>query len=155
MEKLKSGKSVALISEAGTPGISDPGFILIKKAIEEKIEVIPIPGACAAIAALSASGLPIDKFVFLGFLPLKKGRRKLIESFREESRTIVFYESPHRIARAIDEFIEILGGERRVVLARELTKIHEEFFRGTLAEAVEFLNSKPIRGEFTVLLAGS
>lgn len=152
--KLKSGKSVALISEAGTPGISDPGFALVRAAIESKISVVPIPGACAAIAALSASGLRMDKFIFLGFLPRKKGRKKLIESLRDESRTVIFYESPHRIAKTISQFTEILGGERKIVLARELTKIHEEFFRGDLSAAIEFLASKKIRGEFTVLLAG-
>ncbi|MFA6458477.1 MAG: 16S rRNA (cytidine(1402)-2'-O)-methyltransferase [Patescibacteria group bacterium] len=152
LTELKAGKSVALISEAGTPGISDPGFALIRKAIEEKIEVVPIPGACAAIAALSASGLRMDKFIFLGFLPLKKGRAKLIESLRDRSETIIFYESPHRIQKTISQMAEILGGARSVVFARELTKIHEEFFRGNLTEASEFLQSKPIRGEFTILL---
>ncbi len=152
--KLKSGKSVALISEAGTPGISDPGFALVRAAVAAKIPVVPIPGACAAIAALSASGLRMDKFIFFGFLPLKKGRKKLIESLRDENRTVIFYESPHRIAKTISQFTEILGGERKIVLARELTKIHEEFFRGDLNSALEFLESKKIRGEFTVLLAG-
>jgi len=154
VKKMKEGKSVALISEAGTPGISDPGFVLVRKAVEEGIKVIPIPGASAVISALSASGLPTDKFVYLGFLPLKKGRQKLLESLREEARTVVFYESPHRIVKTVSELAETLGDERQIVLAREITKLHEEFFRGTLAEAVEFLNSKKVRGEFTVLLAG-
>ena len=152
IEKLKAGKSVALISEAGTPGISDPGFILIRRAVEEKIEIIPIPGACAAITALSASGLRTDKFIFLGFLPTKKGRKKIFESFQDEKKTIIFYESPHRILKTISQLKDVLGDERKVVLGRELTKIHEEFFRGNLAEAVDFLNSKKIRGEFTVLI---
>jgi 16S rRNA (cytidine1402-2'-O)-methyltransferase len=155
IDKLKAGKSIALISEAGTPGISDPGFVLIHRAVEEGIEVVPIPGVCAAITALSASGLPTDKFIYLGFLPLKKGRKKLIESFQSEKRTIVFYESPHRIQKSVSELAEILGAERQIVLARELTKLHEEFFRGTLAEAVEFLESKKVRGEFTVLIGGA
>lgn len=155
LEKLKAGKSIALISEAGTPAISDPGFVLVRAAVESKISVVPIPGACAAITALSASGLRTDKFIFLGFLPRKKGRKKLIESLRDEDRTVIFYESPHRIAKTISQFAEILGGERKIVLARELTKIHEEFFRGDLSAAIDFLESKKIRGEFTVLLASS
>jgi len=153
--KMKSGKSVALIAEAGTPGISDPGFVLIRRAVESKIPIVPIPGACAAIAALSASGLRTDKFIFLGFLPLKKGRQKIIQNLCDEKRTVIFYESPHRILKTISQLTEILGGERPVVLARELTKLHEEFFRGTLSAAIEFLESKKIRGEFTILLAAS
>ncbi|MFH0776200.1 MAG: 16S rRNA (cytidine(1402)-2'-O)-methyltransferase [Patescibacteria group bacterium] len=155
LAKLQDGKSVALISEAGTPGISDPGFVLVKKAVAAGIEVIPIPGACAAIAALSASGLRMDKFLFLGFLPLKKGRQKLIASLKDKSETIIFYESPHRIQKTISQLAEILGENRLVVLARELTKIHEEFFRGNLSEAVQFLESNKPRGEFTILLGPS
>ncbi|MFH1375315.1 MAG: 16S rRNA (cytidine(1402)-2'-O)-methyltransferase [Patescibacteria group bacterium] len=155
IEKMKAGKTLALISEAGTPGISDPGFVLIRKAVEEGIEVVPIPGASAVITALSASGLPTDKFLYLGFLPLKKGRRKLLESLREEKRTVVFYESPHRILKTVSELTELLGNERKIVLARELTKLYEEFFRGSIPEAVKFLESKPIKGEFTVLLSGA
>ncbi len=154
VKKMKEGKSIALISEAGTPGISDPGFILVRKAVEAEITVIPIPGASAVISALSASGLPTDKFIYLGFLPLKKGKKKLLENLREEKKTVVFYESPHRIVKTISELSEVLGSERKIVLAREITKLHEEFFRGTLAEAVEFLNSKKVRGEFTVVLGG-
>jgi 16S rRNA (cytidine1402-2'-O)-methyltransferase len=152
LEQLKAGKSVALISEAGTPGISDPGFILIRRAVEEKIEIIPIPGACAAITALSASGLRTDKFIFLGFLPTKKGRKKIFESFVDEKKTIIFYESPHRILKTISQLKDVLGDERKIVLARELTKLHEEFFRGNLAKTMDFLNSKKIQGEFTVLI---
>ena len=160
VEKMKSGKSIALISEAGTPGISDPGFVLIRAAVEAGIEVVPIPGASAVITALCASGLPTDKFLYLGFLPLKKGRRKVLENLRDEKRTVVFYESPHRILKTIKELEELVHRpqgslDRKIVLARELTKLHEEFFRGTLPEAVKFLESKPIKGEFTVLLEGS
>lgn len=155
VEKMQTGKTIALISEAGTPGISDPGFALIQAAIQVKIPVVPIPGCCAAIAGLSGSGLRMDKFTFLGFLPLKKGRQKLFESLRDKNETIIFYESPHRILKTISQIKAVLGDERRVVLARELTKIHEEFFRGTLAEAVDFLNSKKVRGEFTVLIEGT
>ncbi len=154
LTELKSNKAVALISEAGTPGISDPGYRLISAAIANSVEVVPIPGACAMIAALSASGLPMDKFVYLGFLPQKKGRQTLITSLQGERRTVVFYESVHRIIKTLDQLREILGGQRRVVVARELTKLHEEFFRGTLAEACQWVHSKPARGEFTVLLAG-
>ncbi len=154
IKKMQTGKSIALISEAGTPGISDPGFTLIRQAIENKIRVIPIPGACAAIAALSASGLRSDKFIFLGFLPRKKGRKKLLESFREEKKTLIFYESPHRILKTISELQEILSDEREIVLAREITKLYEEFFRGNPSETVSFLESKKVRGEFTVLIKG-
>ncbi|MFH0834018.1 MAG: 16S rRNA (cytidine(1402)-2'-O)-methyltransferase [Patescibacteria group bacterium] len=155
LAKLQDGKSIALISEAGTPGISDPGFTLVRKATEAGIPVIPIPGACAAIAALSASGLRMDKFTFLGFLPLKKGRQKLIENLKNKNETTIFYESPHRIQKTITQLTEILGKDRSVVLAREITKLHEEFFRGTLAEAVNFLAEKKPKGEFTILLGPS
>lgn len=152
--KLKSGQSIALISEAGTPGISDPGFTLIRAAIAANVSVVPIPGVSAVTTALSASGLPTDKFLYLGFLPRKKGRQKLLASWKDEKHTIIFFESPHRIERTIVEITEVLGSERPVVLARELTKIYEEFFRGTLAEASKFLATKKPRGEFTVLLGG-
>lgn len=152
--ELKSGKSVALISEAGTPGISDPGYALVVSAVQAGIKIVPIPGASAVITALSASGLPTDKFSYLGFLPVKKGRQTLFNSLREEKRTVVFYESPHRIIKTIVGLKEVLGGGRKVVLARELTKIYEEFFRGTLAEAEEWIMSKPVKGEFTVILGG-
>jgi 16S rRNA (cytidine1402-2'-O)-methyltransferase len=151
--ELKNNKNVALISEAGTPGISDPGYCLVSAAVAAGIPIVPVPGVSAVIAALSASGLPTDKFVYLGFLPLKKGRQTLLASLQTEKRTVVFYESVHRIERTLQQLAEIFGGERRVVVARELTKLYEEFFRGTLAEACEWIK-KSQKGEFTVVLGG-
>jgi len=153
--KLKEGKDVALISDAGTPGISDPGYRLVTAAIEAGIQISPVPGCSAVITALSASGLPTDKFLYFGFLPLKKGRQTLFASLKDEKRTAVFYESVHRIGKTLAQLTEALGGERRVVVARELTKMHEEFFRGTLAEAVAWSEGKTMKGEFVVLLGGT
>ena len=152
---LRDGKNVALISDAGTPGISDPGYVLIKAALEEGITVIPIPGPSAFLTALMASGLPTNQFLYLGFLPMKKGRQTLLESFASEERTIVFYESPHRIIRTLDD-LSARYPERGIVLARELTKIHEEFFRGTAAQAAEYLRAKfgkgNVKGEIVVMM---
>lgn len=153
---LESGKKVALISDAGTPGISDPGYILIKAALEKGIKVVPVPGPSAFLTALCASGLPTHQFLYLGFLPLKKGRQKTLESLVDEKHTVVFYESPHRILRTLAELDEKLGS-RPVVIARELTKIHEEFFRGTPAQAYRYFSSKKgkrPKGEFVVVVAG-
>jgi len=144
-------KDLAYVSDAGTPGISDPGYLLVKGALEMGARVVPIPGVSAVITALSASGLPTDKFLYLGFLPVKKGRQTLFNALREEERTVVFYESPHRMLKTLSQMNDFFP-QRRVVLARELTKFHEEFFRGTVAEAlVEFTQRKP-KGEFTVIL---
>lgn len=152
---LEQGKNIALISDAGTPGISDPGYVLIKAALEKNIQVVPIPGPSAFLTALSASGLPTHQFVYLGFLPLKKGRQTLLESLKEEKRTIVFYESPHRILKTLNE-LAVRFADRPLVIARELTKIHEEFFRGTAAEALAHFggseDKKSIKGEFVVIL---
>lgn len=148
---LEEGKSIALISDAGTPGISDPGYVLIKAALEKHIEVVPIPGPSAFLTALSASGLPTHQFLYLGFLPIKKGRQTLLASFKDEVRTIVFYESPHRILKTLQEFSEKFS-DRPVVIARELTKIHEEFFRGSVAQAYQHFQQKQPKGEFVVLL---
>jgi len=155
IEKMKAGKSVALISDAGTPGISDPGYRLVTAAIAVGIQISPVPGCSAVITALSASGLPTDKFLYLGFLPLKKGRQTLFATLHNEKRTAVFYESVHRIGKTLTQLTASLGGGRRVVIARELTKLHEEFFRGTLAEAVSWSESKTMKGEFVVVLGGS
>lgn len=151
LQLLGQGKKIALICDAGTPGISDPGYILIKAALQQNIMVIPIPGPSAFLAALSASGLPTHQFLYLGFLPLKKGRQTLFISLQTEKRTIIFYESPHRILRTLQEIIIHLK-DRPLVIARELTKIHEEFFRGTAAEASEYFQQKSIKGEFVVLI---
>ncbi|MFA6272398.1 MAG: 16S rRNA (cytidine(1402)-2'-O)-methyltransferase [Patescibacteria group bacterium] len=148
--ELKAGKNVAVVTDAGTPGISDPGQVLINKAIENNISVIPIPGPSAVITALSAAGVPTDSFVYLGFLPHKKGRKTILDSFENEKRTIVFYESTHRIEKLLGELINILG-DRKIVIARELTKIYEEFLRGTVTEVQE--NLKVTKGEFVVIIS--
>jgi 16S rRNA (cytidine1402-2'-O)-methyltransferase len=150
IEELKSGKNIAIVTDAGTPGISDPGQVLIKKAIENNITVIPIPGPSALITALSAAGVPTDSFVYLGFLPHKKGRKTILDSFKDAKRTIVFYESSHRIEKLLGELKEVLE-DRQIVLARELTKIYEEFLRGTVTEVQE--NLKITKGEFVVIIS--
>lgn len=170
---LKEGKSIALISDAGTPGISDPGYKLIVAAREEGIKVVPIPGPSAFLTALQASGLPTHQFLYLGFLPLKKGRQTLLKSLQEEERTVIFYESPHRMAKTLGELHEYFN-DRQLVIARELTKIHEEYFHGTAAEALQHFtgldpevalgdskaskkalkSAKRPKGEFVLMLAG-
>ena len=153
--RMLEGKSVALVSDAGTPGISDPGYFLINLAIDRNIHVVPIPGATAAIAALSVSGMPTDRFVFEGFLPAKHlARLKRLQELSKEERTIVFYEAPHKIIRSVEDMIEVFG-DRRVVITRELTKIHEEMIRGTLSEALKRLQQGTIKGEFTVIVHGA
>ncbi len=152
IELMKNGKNVALISDAGTPGISDPGYVLIKAAIHENIEVSPIPGVSAFLAALSVSGMATHEFFYLGFLPKKKGRKTLLESLKNEKRTVVFYESPHRLIRTLEDLIEYFGSDKTVIIARELTKIHEEIFRGTVQEAFEYFSRKSIKGEFVIML---
>jgi 16S rRNA (cytidine1402-2'-O)-methyltransferase len=151
---LNDGMDVAYVSDAGTPGISDPGYILINKAIEKGITVIPIPGASAVVAALSASGLPMDRFFFLGFPPARKGKRRhFLESLREEHATMVLYESPQRTLDTLRDIEEILG-DRRVVLARELSKLYEEILRGTVSELIEALKERTIKGEITLIVSG-
>ncbi len=151
LQHLREGKNIALISDAGTPGISDPGYVLIKAALEEGIQVVPVPGPAAFLTALSASGLPTHHFLYLGFLPMKKGRQTMLESLKNEERTIVFYESPHRILKTLAELAEKFG-QRPVVVARELTKVYEEFFRGTAQEAHDHFAAKSIKGEFVIML---
>lgn len=151
---LKEGKKLALITDSGTPGISDPGFRLIRKAIEEGISVVPIPGPCAALCALQASGLPTDHFFFVGFLPEKKGKRgKYIESLKNLGHTCILYLSPWKAVDQVEELASVLGG-RSVCLARELTKIHEEFWRGPLMELARRLGEKPPKGEITLVIEG-
>ncbi len=150
---LTIGKSIALVSDAGTPGISDPATRLVSAAVEAGITIVPIPGPSAFLTALVASGLPTDRFVFEGFLPVKKGRVSRIAMLGEEDRTIVLYESPHRLPRTLRDLREGLG-DRRVVLGRELTKKFEEFVRGTLSDAIAYCERKKVRGEFVVLIEG-
>jgi 16S rRNA (cytidine1402-2'-O)-methyltransferase len=153
--RMLEGKNVALVSDAGTPGISDPGYFLINLAIDQNIPVIPIPGATAAIAALSVSGMPTDKFVFEGFLPSKHmARIKRLRELVQEERTVIFYEAPHKIIAAVTDMQEVLG-DRRAVITRELTKIHEETIRGTLSGILKHLQAGSIKGEFTVIVHGA
>jgi 16S rRNA (cytidine1402-2'-O)-methyltransferase len=154
VRELKKGLRLALVSDAGMPGISDPGFRLISSAIRQGVPVIPIPGAAAAVTALVASGLPTDSFRFNGFLPAKSGQRaRMLESIRTSPRTQVFYEAPHRVKEVLADIVEVLGPGRRVVMARELTKIHEEFLRGTAGEILETLNARgDVKGEITLLI---
>ena len=155
LQCLLTGKSVALVSDAGTPGVSDPGYYVINLAIHHNIPVVPIPGVSALITALSASGLPSDRFCFEGFLPKKSNsRRKFIQSLQDEDRTLIFYESPYRIVATLQDFLDIYG-ERWVVVARELTKMYEEVMRGPLSEVLKTLSERKIKGEFTVLISSS
>jgi len=153
--RLLEGKNIALVSDAGTPGISDPGYFLINLAIDQKITVVPIPGPTAAIAALSVSGLPTDRFVFEGFLPSKHiARLKRLEELAREERTLIFYEAPHRILQTLDDMQAVLG-DRKTVLTRELTKVHEQVIRGMLSDVKTKLKEGSMKGEFTVILQTS
>jgi len=152
VERLQNGQSYALVSDAGTPAISDPGIRLVSEAVKNKIQVITIPGATALIAALTISGLPTDSFVFEGFLPQKKGRQKKLKELTEEERTIVLYESSHRITKLIDELVEYFS-ERYIVVCREITKKFEETWRGYPFELKEKLNEKIVKGEFVVVIS--
>ena len=152
--RLEQGQNIALVSDAGTPAISDPGFRLVVQAIRAGLRIIPIPGVSALTAVLSASGLPTDRFVFEGFLPAKKSqRREKLQTLRDENRTLIFYEAPHRLKQALDDIYELLGN-REAVLAREVSKIHEEFLRGPVSELVRTLGGE-IRGEVTLIISGS
>ena len=153
IKKINNGENIALVSDAGTPGISDPGEVVIKKAIEENIEIIPVPGACAAINALVCSGLNTSEFVFLGFLPLnKKLRKEKLNEIKDESKTIILYEAPHKLKNTLEDLKEILE-TRKVVLARELTKIHEEFIRGDIKEILK--KSENLKGEIVIIIEGA
>ena len=153
IDKLNSGFEIALISDAGTPGISDPGFLLIRECIKNKIEIECLPGATALIPALINSGLPSDRFLFEGFLPVKKGRTKRLKEIAEENRTVIFYESPHRILSTLNDLSICYNEDSSVSISRELTKIHEETFRGKIKDAIEHFEKKKPKGEFVIVLS--
>lgn len=151
---IAEGKEVALISDAGTPGISDPGFLLVRTCVERGIEVTTLPGATALIPAVVQSGFPCDRFCFEGFLPQKKGRMKRIEALADEERTIILYESPFRVVKALEQLGEVLGMEREVAVSREITKMFEESVRGTIGEVAEHFRQHAPKGEFVIVVAG-
>ena len=154
IEKLKSGLNIALISDAGTPAISDPGFMLVRACVEQGIEVECLPGATAFVPALVSSGLPNDRFCFEGFLPQKKGRQTRLKSLADESRTMIFYESPFRIVKTLTQLAEVLGPVRKASVSREISKLYEETVRGTLAELIEHFTQNSPKGEFVIVVAG-
>ena len=154
VQQIKNGKTIALISDAGTPAISDPGFLLTRACVEAGIEVDCLPGATAFVPALVNSGFPNDKFVFEGFLPVKKGRQTRLQLLAEETRTVIFYESPHKLVKTLGQFVEYFGAERPVSVSREITKLHEETVRGTVSEVLQHYETKPPRGEIVVVVAG-
>lgn len=154
VQKLKAGTTIALISDAGTPAISDPGFLLTRACIENNIEVECLPGATAFVPALVNSGLPNDKFVFEGFLPVKKGRQTRFLFLAEETRTIIFYESPYKLIKTLTNFCEYFGEDRPVSVSRELTKLYEETIRGTAKEVLEYYTNKPPKGEIVICVGG-
>jgi len=154
VQRIMDGETMALISDAGTPAISDPGFLLVRECIENDVEVECLPGATAFVLALVNSGLPNEKFFFEGFLPHKKGRQTRLKELAELKHSIVFYESPHRLLKTLSQLIEFFGAERKVSVSRELTKMHEENVRGSLQEVYDHFNSKPIKGEIVIVVAG-
>lgn len=154
IDKLNSGSTIALVSDAGTPGISDPGFLLVRACVENNIDVECLPGSTAFVPALVSSGFPCDKFVFEGFLPHKKGRQTRLKLLQEENRTIVFYESPHRLLKTLHQFKEYFGDERKIAVCRELTKIHEEVIRGTAEELINYYNANTLKGEIVIIVEG-
>ena len=152
VERMKAGQTLALISDAGTPGISDPGFLLARECAKEGVEVQCLPGATAFVPALVASGLPCDKFVFEGFLPQKKGRQSRLKELAAEDRSIVFYESPYRVVKTLMQFREIFGGNRDVAVCREISKVHEQIVRGSIDNAIEHFNAVEPKGEFVIIV---
>lgn len=155
VQKLNSGLSIALISDAGTPAISDPGFLLTRACLEHNIDVECLPGATAFVPALVNSGLPNDKFVFEGFLPVKKGRQTRLKLLAEETRTMIFYESPHKLIKTLTNFCQYFGEDRQVSVSRELTKLYEETIRGTTKEVLEHYTNNPPKGEIVIIVAGN
>ena len=155
VKRLLKGENIALITDAGTPGISDPGFLVAREAIKAGVEVSCLPGATAFVPALVASGLPCDRFCFEGFLPPKKGRATRLALLSEETRTMIFYESPHRLAKTLLQFVEIFGADRQVAVCREISKVHEEIRRGTLEEVASYYETVEPRGEIVIVLSGA
>lgn len=153
-ESIAAGKDVALVSDAGTPGISDPGFLLVRKCVEEGIDIVTLPGATALIPALVQSGFPCDRFCFEGFLPQKKGRMKRLQELSTENRTVIFYESPYRVVKCLEQLAETFGVERRVAVVREITKKFEETVRGTVTEAIAHFKEHEPKGEFVIVVEG-
>ena len=153
--RIQAGESVALISDAGTPGISDPGFMLVRECVQQGIDVECLPGATAFVPALIDSGLPCDRFLFEGFLPQKKGRQSRIAALKDEPRTIIFYESPFRLVKALEQFIESFGPERPVAVCREISKVHEECVRGSLSEVLAHFKAHEPKGESVIVLGGA
>ncbi|MDA9907172.1 16S rRNA (cytidine(1402)-2'-O)-methyltransferase [Flavobacteriaceae bacterium] len=154
VKRILNGETVALISDAGTPAISDPGFLLTRACVEAQIEVDCLPGATAFVPALVNSGLPNDKFVFEGFLPVKKGRQTRLKLLAKETRTMIFYESPHKLIKTLSHFVEYFGTERPMSVSREITKIHEETIRGTVQEVLNYYTTKPPKGEIVIVVGG-
>ena len=155
VNRLLAGENIALISDAGTPGISDPGFFLVREAVRSGVEVQCLPGATAFVPALVSSGLPCDRFAFEGFLPQKKGRQTKLQSLKDEARTMIFYESPYRLIKTLQQFAEVYGGDRQVSVCREISKVHEESVRGSLEEVIAHFKEKEPKGEIVIVLAGS
>jgi len=154
VSQLKAGMTAALVTDAGTPGISDPGFLLVRDCVDNGVDVETLPGAVALIPALVNSGLPCDRFTFEGFLPPKKGRQKKLTELSEEKRTMIFYESPHRLVKSLTQMSEFFGGERKASVSRELTKLFEETQRGTLLELIDYWKGKKIKGELVMVVEG-
>ncbi len=154
VQRIKNGETIALISDAGTPAISDPGFLLTRACVEAGVEVDCLPGATAFVPALVNSGFPNDKFIFEGFLPVKKGRQTRLKLLAEEPRTMIFYESPHKLLKTLQHFVEYFGAERPVSVSREITKLHEETIRGTASEVIQHYTQKPPKGEIVIVVGG-
>ena len=154
VERLKAGTTIAVVTDAGTPGISDPGFLLVREAVKAGIEVECLPGATAFVPALIDSGLPCDRFIFLGFLPHKKGRQTAVQALANEERTMVIYESPYRLVKLLQELTAVVGEERQVSVSREISKLHAETVRGTLSEVLAQFQQREVKGEIVVILAG-
>ena len=155
VDQIKEGKKISLISDAGTPGISDPGFLIVRTCIESEIEIECLPGATAFVPALINSGIPSDKFAFEGFLPVKKGRKTRLKTLSSEERTMIFYESPHKILKTLNDFKLNFGSERKISISRELTKVYEENIRGTAEEVISFFGDKKIKGEIVIVVEGN